>query len=67
MAFMDFQPTHGFLGSEWVWYKHFGRLLTEPKFFTVFRNTIMPTIYNLIFYFPFPIILAAAIDDQRCH
>jgi putative aldouronate transport system permease protein len=65
MAFMDFQPTRGFLGSDWVWFKHFGRLVTEPDFFMVFRNTIMLSIYNLIFYFPFPIILALLLNEVR--
>lgn len=65
IAFMDYMPALGFFKSKLVGFKHFIRLFTEPSFFLVFRNTIMLSVYNLVFYFPFPIILALALNEIR--
>jgi putative aldouronate transport system permease protein len=65
IAFMDYQPFLGFTGSEWVGFKHFKRLFTEPIFWDLFRNTMILAIYNIVFFFPLPIILALLLNELR--
>lgn len=60
MAFMDYKPYTGFLGSPWVGLKHFERFFSEPQFGMLFRNTVILAVYNLVFFFPMPIILSYA-------
>ncbi len=50
MAFQDYQPHLGFLGSPWVGLKHFERFFAEPQFWMLFRNTLLLAIYNLVFF-----------------
>lgn len=38
IAFQDYQPFLGILGSEWVGLKHFIRLFTEPTFFLLLKK-----------------------------
>jgi putative aldouronate transport system permease protein len=65
MAFQDYKPYTGFLDSPWVGFKHFVRFFSEPQFGMLFRNTIILAIYNLIFFFPLPIILALMMNELR--
>lgn len=65
MAFKDYQPHIGILDSDWVGLKHFHRFLTEPQFWMLFRNTITLAVYNLVFFFPLPIILALMLNEAR--
>lgn len=65
MAFQDYRPHLGFFGSPWVGLKHFERFFSESSFGMLFRNTIMLAIYNLIFFFPLPIILSLMMNELR--
>lgn len=65
IAFQDFKPFFGFTGSEWVGFKHFVRLFTEPDFLNILSNTLILFAMNLIFYFPVPIILALMLNEVR--
>lgn len=65
MAFQDYKPFTGFINSPWVGFKHFERFFNEPQFWMLFRNTILLAIYNLVFFFPLPIILALMINEAR--
>lgn len=65
MAFQDFKPHLGFSGSPWVGFKHFERFFGEDQFWMLFRNTFLLAIYNLIFFFPLPIILALMLNELR--
>ncbi|WP_284641069.1 ABC transporter permease [Paenibacillus silviterrae] len=65
IAFQDYKPYLGMTGSPWVGFKHFERLFTEPMFWTIFYNTIMLFVMNLVFYFPVPIILAVMLNEVR--
>lgn len=63
IAFMDFNIFQGVSGSEWVGMKHFENLFVDPQFLTVFTNTIMISLYKLIFLFPAPIIVAILMNE----
>lgn len=65
IAFKNYQPVAGFWGSEFVGLKHFNRLFSEPVFLMLFKNTLILAIYNIVFYFPAPIILALLLNEIR--
>ena len=65
IAFQDFHPFTGFLGSEWVGFKHFERLFSDPDFTKLLRNTLVLSLYNIGFGFPAPIILALMLNELR--
>ena len=41
IAFQDYNPTKGFLGSAWIGLSHFRYMLSFPDTVVVFRNTIL--------------------------
>ncbi|WJH35388.1 ABC transporter permease [Paenibacillus aurantius] len=65
IAFQDYSPFKGVLHSDWVGLKHFVNLFTYDKFWAIFRNTILISFYNLIFFFPAPILLALLLNELR--
>ena len=58
IAFMDYNPFRGLLGSDWVGFDHFQRFLTSPDFLRYLANTLKLSIYGLLWGFPAPILLA---------
>ncbi|WP_188991652.1 ABC transporter permease [Paenibacillus nasutitermitis] len=65
IAFQDFHPFSGFLGSKWVGLKHFERLVTDMDFWMLLRNTLMLSVFQLVFAFPAPIIIAIMLNEIR--
>lgn len=65
MAFQDYSPTAGILGSKWVGLDNFIVFFNSPNFFRVTKNTIMLSVLDLIFNFPAPIILALLLNEIR--
>ena len=63
IAFKDFSPYKGILGSPSVGLKHFIRFLTDDNFWRIMRNTVVINIYQLLFGFPFPIIFALMLNE----
>lgn len=63
IAFQDYQPYLGILGSPWVGFKHFIRLFTEPTFFMLLRNTLILFGLNIFVFFPMPIILSLLLNE----
>ena len=58
IAFMDYNPFRGLLGSEWVGFEHFERFLTSPDFLRYLANTLKLSVFGLLWGFPVPILLA---------
>ena len=58
IAFTDYNPFRGILGSDWVGFEHFRRFLTSPDFLKYLANTLKLSIYGLLWGFPAPILLA---------
>ena len=67
IAFKDYQPASGIMGSHWAnpWYKYFTKFFNSYQFVTTIKNTLTINIYSLIVTFPFPIILALAINQMK--
>lgn len=64
-AFQDYNAMLGWIGSEFVGFKHFKRFFADPKFFQIFRNTLVLAFLNIVVYFPLPIILALLINELK--
>jgi putative aldouronate transport system permease protein len=65
IAFQDYKPYLGILGSEWVGLKHFDKLFSDDIFYTLLKNTLALFVMNLIFYFPVPIVIALMLNEVR--
>lgn len=65
VAFKDYKPFLGFAKSAWVGIENFQRLANEPAFWNVLANSLRINLYNLIFYFPIPIVLALMLNEVR--
>lgn len=65
IAFKNYRFSDGIWGSEWVGLKHFRNLFSSPDFFNVLKNTLLLNVYNVIFGFPVPIVLALMLNELR--
>lgn len=65
IAFRDYKAARGFFGSEWVGFKWFEQFFTAPNFGRMIKNTVLLSLFSLLWSFPVPIILALAINQLR--
>ncbi|WP_209972206.1 ABC transporter permease [Paenibacillus eucommiae] len=68
IAFKDVSPFDGFQGiftSEWVGLKHFRNFTNSYYFWNIMKNTVLISLYRLIFGFPAPIILALLMNEIK--
>ncbi|MGY5765300.1 ABC transporter permease [Brachybacterium sp. DNPG3] len=65
IAFQDYKPFLGVLGSPWVGFEHFVRLFTEDTFFMLLRNTLVLSLLLMVISFPVPIVLALLLNELR--
>lgn len=63
IAFRDYFPSMGILGSPWVGLKHFFRFVSSSQFEIVIGNTLKLNILALFVGFPLPIILALMLNE----
>lgn len=62
IAFRDFRPALGVWGSKWVGLQYFDKFFSSYSFWTLLKNTLTLSVYQLIVCFPFPIILALVLN-----
>lgn len=62
IAFQDYNPIRGILGSRWVGFKYFHRFLSSPDFLRYLANTLKLSIYGLLWGFPVPILVALLLN-----
>ena len=65
LAFKNYQPYVGFFKSEWVGLDNFKQFFQDPVFFKLIRNTLLLGLYDMVFFFPAPIILAILLNEVR--
>lgn len=65
IAFKNFSPGLGIMGSEWAGLEHFKMFFSSDYAWRVIRNTLQISFYTLIWGFPAPIILALLINEVR--
>ncbi|MBU5441230.1 sugar ABC transporter permease [Paenibacillus sp. MSJ-34] len=69
LAFKDFNMFIGngvvdsIFKSPWVGLKHFERIFGNPEFLQIIGNTLIISIYKIVFLFPLPIILALLLNE----
>jgi len=65
IAFKDYTPVKGILGSEWVGLAHFRDFFGSYYFWRILKNTLIISAYSICFEFPAPILLAILINEVR--
>lgn len=65
IAFQNFDIVSGISGSEWVGLLNFKKMFMSAGFYEVFKNSILISIYRLLWGFPMPIILAILLNELR--
>lgn len=65
IAFQDFDIFLGYLKSPWVGLDNFRRAFSDPYIYKVFANTLLISLYKLIWVFPLPIIVAILINEMK--
>ncbi|WP_091173056.1 sugar ABC transporter permease [Paenibacillus sp. 1_12] len=65
IAFQDYNVFSGIWGSKFVGFKHFENLFMYPEFLRILSNTLLISLYQLIFGFSAPIILSLLLNEVR--
>ncbi|WP_261306330.1 ABC transporter permease [Paenibacillus andongensis] len=65
IAFKEYSPMKGIVGSPWVGFDQFMSFFHSYYFWRILKNTVVISCYSLLFEFPAPIILALLINEVR--
>lgn len=65
MAFKKYSIYRGLSGSPWVGLDNFTAFFNGPYFLRTLKNTLLISVYSLIFAFPAPIILALLLNEVK--
>lgn len=65
VAFKDYNIFQGMAASKWVGFENFAEAFTTPLFWKSLRNTVVLNLYDLIFGFPIPILLAIMLYEMK--
>lgn len=63
IVFKDYNIFAGFADSEWVGLKHFQTMFSSPEFLRIFRNTILISLYKILFVFTIPVLFAILLNE----
>ncbi|MDF2923697.1 MAG: sugar transporter permease [Paenibacillaceae bacterium] len=64
IAFKNYMANRGIWGSPWVGFVHFERFFNSYYFWTLLKNTLLISLYQLSL-FPVPILIALSINEVR--
>lgn len=67
LAFREYDPWEGIMGSPWVGFRHFKMFFKSYMFVRVVSNTMLLSLFTLALGFPFPIILAILVNEVESH
>lgn len=65
IAFKDYSPSLGILGSPWVGFEHFKQFFNSYQFTLTLTNTLKISLYSILIGFPLPIGLAILCNQIR--
>ncbi|MBD2844091.1 sugar ABC transporter permease [Paenibacillus sp. IB182496] len=66
IAFQDYSVARGVWGSQWIGLQQFVTFFYKtPDAWKLIRNTFLLNIYDLLFHFPAPILLALLLNELR--
>lgn len=63
IAFKEFNPLKGILGSPWVGFAEFEKFISSPNFSILLSNTLKLSVYGLLLGFLPPVILAIMLNQ----
>ncbi len=64
LGFERFTPKNGVFMSEWVGLKHFVTFFGSVFFIRVLKNTLILSLYSVIFGFPAPVLFALLLNEM---
>ncbi len=65
IAFKNYSPGLGIMGSPWVGFKYFIEFFQGRNFGRLLRNTLLLNFYMILFCFPIPIIFALLTNEIK--
>ncbi len=65
LAFKDFNPATGIIGSKWAGMKYFTKFFMSPSCWLIIKNTFVLSVLNLVLSLPFPIMLAISLNECK--
>lgn len=65
IAFKDYKAVSGIAGSAWVGVKHFQNFFDAYYFKRLLSNTLLLNVFNLLWSFPIPLILAIFLNQIK--
>lgn len=65
IAFQDYNIFDGISGSKWVGFQNFAKMFTGEDFYKIFTNTLILSVYKILFLFPLPILMAILLNEIR--
>ncbi|MBD2845109.1 sugar ABC transporter permease [Paenibacillus sp. IB182496] len=65
IAFKELNLIRGIWGSDWIGLANFTTLFDSPHFYRVLRNSLLLSIYQIVWGFPAPIIVALMLNEVR--
>ena len=66
IAFKNYSPSLGIIKSHWVGFTHFRAFFSSYYFWRILKNTLVISLYSIIFCFPAPIILSLILNEVKC-
>ncbi len=63
IAFKDYKMARGIEASDWVGFKHFQALFSDPNFYRVLGNTLKISILTLLTTFPVTIVFTLLVNE----
>ncbi|MGI5898461.1 MAG: ABC transporter permease [Christensenellales bacterium] len=65
IAFQNYRLGNSFLAGPWVGFRHFIAFFEHQHFARLVRNTLIINLYQVLFSFPMPILLALLLNEVR--
>ncbi|GIO53760.1 sugar ABC transporter permease [Paenibacillus cineris] len=66
IAFKDYSPALGIMGSPWAGMKYFEKFFHSYQFNVTIKNTLIISLYSIV-TFPIPIVLALMVNQMRAN
>jgi putative aldouronate transport system permease protein len=63
IAFKDYSISGGILASPWAGFKYFEQFFNSFYFWRLLRNTLLLSVYSLLWGFPIPILFALILNE----
>lgn len=65
IAFKDYGPFDTVMGADWIGFKNFEYIFTDPTFYKVMKNTILLSFGKLLVGFPLAIVFAVLFNELK--